>query len=179
MTDSATTPEPIKGEAGNKPPPPPTTAVVTQVTVAAAAPRDVKISDLEVSISSIRPGSVPPLTVSEGSDEGISIVLHFGQDQPRQSVTAIVVTVISKMPVPVSDFELRAVVPKGCKVKLQAPSAREMPAHNPFVPPSAITQVMLIANPLDIQPVSFKYVLSYLVDGEPQTEMGEVDRLPI
>ena len=43
---------------------------------------------------------------------GISIVLHFGQDQPRESVTAIVVTIISKMSVPVSDFELKAVVPK-------------------------------------------------------------------
>ena len=38
--------------------------------------------------------------------------MHFGQDQPRESVTAIVVTIISKMSVPVSDFELKAVVPK-------------------------------------------------------------------
>ena len=53
-----------------------------------------------------------------------------------------------------------------------------MPAHSPFVPPSAITQVMLIANPQRL-PVSLKYVLSYQVDGEPQTDMGEVERLPI
>ena len=43
---------------------------------------------------------------------------------------------------------------------------------------SALFQVMLIANPSGM-PVSFKYVLSYLVDGEPQTDMGEVERLPI
>ena len=139
---------------------------------------DVKVADLNVPLASIKPGNIPPMTVSDGSDEGISIVLHFGKEQPRESVSAIVVTIISKMAVPVSDFELKAVVPKGCKVKLQPPSAKEMPAHNPFVPPSAITQVMLIANPQN-KPVSLKYVLSYLVDGEPQTEMGEVEKLPI
>jgi hypothetical protein len=37
---------------------------------------------------------------------------------------------------------------------------------------------MLIANPQK-KTVSFKYVISYMVDGEPQTEMGEVDKLPI
>ena len=47
---------------------------------------------------------------------GISIVLHFGKDQPREHVSAIVVTVINKLPDAISDYELKAVVPKGCKV---------------------------------------------------------------
>lgn len=34
-----------------------------------------------------------------------------------------------------------------CKCRLQKPSGNELPAHNPFLPPSAITQIMLIANP--------------------------------
>lgn len=138
---------------------------------------DVKIADLFVPLTSIKPGSIPPLTLQEISD-GISIVLHFGKDTPREHVRAIVVTVISKMAEPISNFELKAVVPKGCKVKLQPPSANQLPAHNPFVPPSAITQVMLISNPRKVN-VTFKYVISYMVDGEPQTEMGEVDHLPI
>lgn len=33
------------------------------------------------------------------------------------------------------------------KVKLQPPSASDLPAFNPILPPAAITQVMLIANP--------------------------------
>ena len=37
--------------------------------------------------------------------------------------------------------------PQGCKVLLQAPSSTCMPACSPFLPPPAITQVMLIANP--------------------------------
>ena len=67
----------------------------------------------------------------------------------------------------------------GCKVKLQTPSSTELPAHNPFVPPAAITQVMLIANPKQLKDITLKYVLSFSVDGEPQTEMGEAKNLPI
>lgn len=34
-----------------------------------------------------------------------------------------------------------------CKCRLQPPSGIELPGHNPFLPPPAITQIMLIANP--------------------------------
>ena len=81
---------------------------------------------------------------------------------------------------PLTDLELRAVVPKGCKVKLQRASGQDLPAHNPFVPPPAITQVMLIARPPDrTDPVSLKYVLSYVQDEESLTEMGQVEELPL
>ena len=36
------------------------------------------------------------------------------------------------------------------RVKLQPPSGSELPLHNPILPPSAITQVMLIANPAKV-----------------------------
>ena len=141
--------------------------------------QEVKLADLNVPISSIKPSpAVPPLTLQE-SDDGISIVLHFGKDQPREHVFATVVTVINKLPDAISNYELKAVVPKGCKVKIQDPTTTSLPAHNPFVPASAITQVMLIANPAKKHPVSLKYIVSYTVDGEPQTEMGQVDKLPI
>ena len=32
-------------------------------------------------------------------------------------------------------------------VKLQPPSGTELPAFNPLLPPAAITQVLLLANP--------------------------------
>ena len=40
------------------------------------------------------------------------------------------------------------------KVKLQPPSGSELPAYNPILPPSAITQVMLIANPAKVGPIT-------------------------
>lgn len=65
-----------------------------------------------------------------------------------------------------------------CPESNPMPFPLQLPAHNPFVPPSAITQVMLIANP-QRKDVSLKYVISYVADGEPQTEMGQVEKLPI
>ena len=75
--------------------------------------QDIKLADLNIPMSSIKPGSKPPINLVDGGDDGISIVLHFGKEQPREHVTAIVVTIISKMPDPISDLELKAVVPKG------------------------------------------------------------------
>lgn len=33
------------------------------------------------------------------------------------------------------------------KIKFQPPSATDLPPHNPILPPAAITQVILLANP--------------------------------
>lgn len=33
------------------------------------------------------------------------------------------------------------------KVKLQPPSSAELPAFNPILPPAAVTQILLLANP--------------------------------
>lgn len=37
------------------------------------------------------------------------------------------------------------------KVKLQSPSGTELAPFNPVLPPAAITQVMLFANPLKVE----------------------------
>ena len=36
------------------------------------------------------------------------------------------------------------------KIKLQAPTSSELQGYNPILPPSAITQVMLLANPAKV-----------------------------
>lgn len=65
-----------------------------------------------------------------------------------------------------------------CKLKLQPPSSTELPPFNPFLPPSAITQIMLIANPEKV-PVSLRFIVSYTIDDETATEMGDIDSLPL
>lgn len=134
------------------------------------------LTDINVNLQDIKPGVNPPMTVIEEKNN-ISVVLHFTQDSPRPDVSVIVVTTMSKNVKPLSNYLFQAVVPKKCKCRLQPPSGTELPAHNPFLPPSAITQIMLIANPLK-EPVSLKFMLSYTMDDETYTEMGEVDRLP-
>jgi len=46
------------------------------------------------------------------------------------------------------------------KVKLQPPSATDLPAYNPILPPSAITQVMLLANPHNVT-INIYYIRNY------------------
>lgn len=43
------------------------------------------------------------------------------------------------------------------KVKLQPPSGTELPAFNPIVHPSAITQVLLLANPQKVMAPSLEH----------------------
>lgn len=37
-------------------------------------------------------------------------------------------------------------------VKLQPPSGTELPAFNPILPPAAVTQILLLANPNKVGP---------------------------
>ncbi|KAG5335060.1 GGA1 protein, partial [Acromyrmex charruanus] len=134
------------------------------------------LTDITVCLEDIKPGTNPPITVIEERN-GVNVVLHFAQDSPRSDVSVIVITTMSKNAKPLSNYLFQAVVSKKCKCRLQAPSGTKLPPHNPFLPPSAITQIMLIANPLK-EPVSLKCMLSYTMDDETVTEMGEVDTLP-
>ena len=53
---------------------------------------------------------MPPLTLQE-SDDGISVVLHFGKDSPRNHVSAIVITIISKFKVRPDNSSYSMVLP--------------------------------------------------------------------
>lgn len=135
------------------------------------------LTDINISLQDIKPGINPPMTVIEEKN-GISVVLHFARDNPREDVFVVVITTMSKNSKPLSNYLFQAVVPKRCKCRLQPPSGTSLPGHNPFLPPSAITQIMLIANPTK-ETVSLKFMLSYTMDDETFTEMGEVEQLPL
>ncbi|KAK7065287.1 ARF-binding protein [Halocaridina rubra] len=134
------------------------------------------MTDLKVSLDSIKPGKQTPVTILESND--ISMTLHFTENQPRDDVCVVVVSTVSRCTLPLSNYVLQAVVPKGCKVRLQPPSLTEFAAFSPFLPPPAVTQIMLIANPNKIN-VSLKVMLSYSMDEDPVTEMGEIASLPL
>ncbi|CAB4057112.1 FPGS [Lepeophtheirus salmonis] len=131
-----------------------------------------KLSDINVKLSDIQPGEFPPCILTT-SDHDIGIDLHFGKDELHPGVISTVLTFTNKLSSPVSDIELKPVVPKGVKVRLQEPSGKDLPAFNPFIPPPACTQVMLLQKAQKSDKISsFKYVVSYKVDNETQTEMG-------
>lgn len=66
------------------------------------------------------------------------------------------------------------------RVKLQPPSATILPSYSPFLPPSAVTQVMLIARTFsdgNADEVRFKYKLTYTMKDEQFLEVGEIAHL--
>lgn len=70
------------------------------------------LNDIHVTLESIKPGSVPPLTVMSKND--ITVMLYFAKDAPRPDVTVIVISTISKSSSPLSNYLFQAVVPKVC-----------------------------------------------------------------
>eukprot|EP00092_Neocalanus_flemingeri_P017450 GFUD01018876.1.p1 GENE.GFUD01018876.1~~GFUD01018876.1.p1 ORF type:complete len:707 (-),score=214.15 GFUD01018876.1:131-2251(-) len=143
-----------------------------------SAPKtDLKISDIVIEMSKIRPNKeLAPMTLQSG-ESGVSIVLHFTTNTPRPGVAVIVVTVTNHQLADISDIEFRAVVPKGCKVKLMPSSSLTLPSFSPFSPPSAVTQVMVLGNPT-LSTFSLNYLLSYTMDEETMSDMGRDFILP-
>lgn len=72
---------------------------------------DVRLSDICVQLESIKPSTVTPLTVLDEKNR-ISVTLHFAKDKPREDVSVVVITTVSKNEQPLSCYLFQAVVPK-------------------------------------------------------------------
>lgn len=72
---------------------------------------EVKLSDIFVTLESIKPSAVQPLTVLDEKN-GISVTLHFARDKPKDHVSVVVVTTVSKNELGLSNYLFQAVVPK-------------------------------------------------------------------
>lgn len=73
---------------------------------------DVKaLSDINVTLDSVHPSKLPPLTAFE-EEEGVTVVLHFCKDKPRPDVNVIVISTTSKNTSPIEDYKFQSVVPK-------------------------------------------------------------------
>nr|XP_023867978.1 ADP-ribosylation factor-binding protein GGA1-like [Salvelinus alpinus] len=84
---------------------------------------------------------------------------------------------LSSAPVPVSNILFHASVPDTMRVKLQPPSGTELPAFNPILPPAAITQILLLANPHK-EKVQLQYKLTFALGEEDHDERGVVAQFP-
>ena len=95
------------------------------------------------------PGNQTPVSlISTGS---LTTTLHHSLNSPRPDVSVLVLSTTSRSPLPITQYVMQAVVPRACKVRLLAPSSTEMPQYSPFLPPPAITQIMLLANPNEVR----------------------------
>lgn len=76
---------------------------------------EIKLSDIFVNLESIKPSSIPPVVALEEKN-GLSVILNFAKDKPREDVSVVVVTILSKNESKLTNILFQAVVPKVCLV---------------------------------------------------------------
>nr|XP_009936084.1 PREDICTED: ADP-ribosylation factor-binding protein GGA1 isoform X2 [Opisthocomus hoazin] len=158
---------PVLQTGSTAPPRPPATAL----------PQEISLANITVPLESIKPSSILPVTVYD--QHGFRVLFHFAKDAlpERPDVLVVVISMLSTAPQPIRNIVFQSAVPKVMKVKLQPPSGTELPAFNPIVHPSAITQVLLLANPQK-EKVRLRYKLTFTVGEQTYNEMGDVDQFP-
>ncbi|XP_067830645.1 ADP-ribosylation factor-binding protein GGA1 [Heptranchias perlo] len=139
--------------------------------------QEISLTNVLVPLESIKPSSILPVTVYDKNS--FRVLFHFAKDPPsgQPDVLVVVTSMISTSPQSVKSIRFQAAVPKVMKVKLQPPSGTELPAFNPILPPSAITQVLLLANPQK-EKVRLRYKLTFTLGDQTFNEMGDVDQFP-
>ncbi|XP_059938938.1 ADP-ribosylation factor-binding protein GGA3 isoform X2 [Mesoplodon densirostris] len=138
---------------------------------------ELSLTSVHVPLESIKPSSALPVTAYDKN--GFRILFHFAKECPpgRPDVLVVVVSMLNTAPLPIKSIVLQAAVPKSMKVKLQPPSGTELSPFSPIQPPAAITQVMLLANPLK-EKARLRYRLTFALGEQLSTEVGEVDQFP-
>ncbi|KAJ3615047.1 hypothetical protein NHX12_018615, partial [Muraenolepis orangiensis] len=139
--------------------------------------QEISLSSVKVSLKAIKPSKVCPVTAYD--KYGIRVLLHFASDCPpdRPDVLVMVASMLNVAPLPVHNIVLQAAVPNSMKLRIQSPSGTELAAFNPILPPAAITQIILLANPLK-EKVRMRYKLAFTLGEQPCTEVGEVEQFP-
>nr|XP_033785799.1 ADP-ribosylation factor-binding protein GGA1 isoform X2 [Geotrypetes seraphini] len=142
-----------------------------------ASQQELSLANITVPLESIKPSSILPVTVYD--QNSFRVLFHFACDSPpdRPDILVVVISMISTAPQPVKNIVFQSAVPKVMKVKLLPPSGTELPAFNPIVPPTAITQVLLLANPQK-EKVRLRYKLTFTMGDQTYNEIGDVDQFP-
>uniref|UniRef100_A0A8D3C3Z2 Golgi-associated, gamma adaptin ear containing, ARF binding protein 1 n=1 Tax=Scophthalmus maximus TaxID=52904 RepID=A0A8D3C3Z2_SCOMX len=137
----------------------------------------ISLSDVTVPLESIKPSSLLPVTVFD--KHSLRVFFTFARDCPlsRPDVLVVIISMLSSAPIPVTNIRFQAAVPKVMKVKLQPPSSTELPAFNPILPPAAITQILLLANPHK-EKVRLRFKLTFNLGDKSHDESGDVDQFP-
>uniref|UniRef100_A0A3P9MTK2 Golgi-associated, gamma adaptin ear containing, ARF binding protein 1 n=1 Tax=Poecilia reticulata TaxID=8081 RepID=A0A3P9MTK2_POERE len=133
--------------------------------------------NVTVPLESIKPSSVLPVTVFD--KHSLRVLFTFACDCPpsRPDVLVVIISMLSSAPIPVTNIRFQAAVPRVMKVKLQPPSCTELPAFNPILPPAAVTQILLLANPHK-EKVRLRYKLTFNLGDKSHDESGDVDEFP-
>ncbi|KAM9844033.1 ADP-ribosylation factor-binding protein GGA1-like isoform 1-T1 [Aulostomus maculatus] len=140
-------------------------------------PAEVTLTDLFVPLESVKPSSLLPVTVFDG--HSLRVLFHFARDSPpsRPDVLVVIISMLSSAPVPVTNIDFQITAQKSMAVKLQPPSGTELPAFNPILPPAAVTQILLLANP-NKEKVQLQYRLTFTMGEQQHSESGSLEQFP-
>ncbi|CAG2118484.1 unnamed protein product, partial [Medioppia subpectinata] len=135
------------------------------------------LTDVNVALDSIEPSDTKPIHLYDKNN--VKVILHLTSNSPRIDVKVVVITIANTNQFPVSNINFLAAVPKSMRVKLQSMSPGNcLPPYRPFVAPTVITQVMLIARNVNKdENVRLKYKFSYTLNNELHSDIGEIDSL--
>ncbi|XP_018523153.1 ADP-ribosylation factor-binding protein GGA1 isoform X1 [Lates calcarifer] len=138
---------------------------------------EIDLTDVFVPLESIKPSSLLPVTVFDG--HSLRVLFHFARDSPpsRPDVLVVIISMLSSAPVPVTNINFETTAPKCMAVKLQPPSGTELPAFNPILPPAAVTQILLLANP-NKEKVQLQYRLTFTMGEQEHSERGSLEQFP-
>ncbi|KAM4891790.1 ADP-ribosylation factor-binding protein GGA2 [Sylvia borin] len=138
---------------------------------------DASLENVFVPLISVTPSTICPLTVYDRN--GFKAMLHFSREPApgRPDVLVMVLSMLSTSAHPIKDIVFQAAVPKTMQIKLQPASGSELPAFNPLLPPTVVSQVLLLANPHK-DPIRLKYKLTFTQGVQPFSEVGEVTSFP-
>nr|XP_028602021.1 ADP-ribosylation factor-binding protein GGA1 [Podarcis muralis] len=169
--------QPAPAAVPRGPPTPSGATLPTAGLPASTSPLEISLTNVTVPLESIKPSNILPVTVYD--QHGFRVLFHFAKDSlpDRPDVLVVVISMLSTAPLPIRNIIFQSAVPKVMKVKLQPPSGTELPAFNPIVPPTAITQVLLLANPQQ-EKVRLRYKLTFTMADRTYNEMGDVDQFP-
>ncbi|XP_060890217.1 ADP-ribosylation factor-binding protein GGA1-like isoform X2 [Labrus mixtus] len=142
-----------------------------------ASAAEVTLTDVFVPLESIKPSNLSPVTVFDG--HSLRVLFHFARHSPpsRPDVLVMIISMLSSAPVPVTNISFQTTAPKSMAVKLQPPSGSELPAFNPVLPPAAVTQILLLANP-NKEKVELEYRLSFTMGEQEHSEGGSLEQFP-
>ncbi|CAN9510585.1 unnamed protein product [Ophioblennius macclurei] len=135
------------------------------------------LKNVFVPMKTIVSSQLGPITLYDRC--GIRASLHFARGCPpgHPGVVVVVMSVVNTSALHVKHLTFQAAVPKSMQVKLQPASGTDLLPYNPLLPPPAISQVLLLANPHCCS-VRLRYKLT-LTHGEQQlVETGDIDSFP-
>lgn len=116
-------------------------------------------------------GGLAPLIAF--NKNGLMIEFRCERDNNSPTTSLINVKAFNTSPTPMTDFIFQAAVPKSFQLQLQSPSGTLLPPLNG----GTVDQVVKINNPQK-QPIRMRLRLSYSMNGNPVTEIGEVNSFP-